>query len=164
MKFKLGDKVLYPNQGVAVIQDMVTKRIGGLKDEYYILSMEGANSTVMVPVANIQEIGLRPLSSPKKLEELFSLLKNGTPEPETDAKARFKQYTDLMKEGTLLAVGEVLKALHTLSQKKSLGIRDQRLLDTAWQLVVSEVAGVLETSEEEARRKMEEILEPPAEE
>ncbi len=159
MKFELGDKVVYPNQGVAVIQDLVTKRIGGMRGEYYILTMESTNSTVMVPADNIDAIGLRPLSSKTKLEELFSLLRNGTSESESDAKVRFKENTDKMKEGSLEAVGGVLKSLHLLSQKKGLGVRDQRMLDGAWQLIVSEVAAVLNVSEEDARRRLEKMLE-----
>ncbi len=159
MKFELGDKVVYPNQGVAVIQDLVTKRIGGMRGEYYILSMESANSTVMVPADNIDAIGLRPLSSKAKLEALFSLLRNGSSESEADAKARFKENSDKMKEGSLEAVGGVLKSLYLLSLKKGLGVRDQRMLDGAWQLIVSEVAAVMDVSEENARQQIEKMLE-----
>lgn len=161
MKFEVGDKVVYPNQGVAVIQDRVIKRIGGIKGEYFLLAIETTSSTVMVPADNIDSIGLRRLSSKGLLKKFYRILKDGSPETETDAKERYKQNVERMKTGSLVAVGEVLKSLHVLSQKKNLGIRDQRMFDSARQLVVSELAAVEGISEEEAWAQIETLLEPP---
>ena len=59
MVFKIGQKVVYPNHGVAIVEQIEARDIGGNKDEYYLLRLRFNNSLVMVPTRNADEIGLR---------------------------------------------------------------------------------------------------------
>ncbi len=61
MEYKVGEKVIYPNQGVGIIEDICTKDIAGLQAEFYMLRIVSNNSTVMIPTNNVDSVGLRRL-------------------------------------------------------------------------------------------------------
>ncbi len=161
MKFRIGDKVVYPNQGVAVIRDRVTRKIGGVRGQYYVLKIHSQNSTVMVPEDNIDAIGLRKISTKKQLEQLFEALKHGEFEMHSDWKRRYQQNAEKMQSGTLEEIGEVVRGLYCLSQEKNLGLRDQKMVDSARSLIVSEIAAVKDITEEEATELVDSLLQPP---
>lgn len=161
MKFRVGDKVVYPNQGVAVIRDLVTRKIGGMRGQYYVLEIESQNSTVMVPEDNIGAIGLRRVSSKKELEELFEQLRHGEVEMHSDWKRRYQQNAEKMQRGTLADIGEVVRGLYCLSQEKNLGLRDQKMMDSARSLIVSEIAAVKDITDDQASELVDELLQPP---
>ncbi len=161
MKFRIGEKVVYPNQGVAVIRDLVSRKIGGTRGQYYVLEIQSQNSTVMVPEDNINAIGLRRISSKKELEELFEALRHGEYEMHSDWKRRYQQNAERMQNGTLSDIGEVVRGLFCLSQEKNLGLRDQKMMDSARQLIISEIAAVKDISEEEASELIDHLLQPP---
>ncbi len=155
MRFKVGDRVVYPNQGVAVIEDIATRKIGGMSGKFYILAINSSNSTVMIPRKNIETVGLRRLSPKSHLKKLYAVLEGEDPQFEVDWKQRYRENVELMKTGDLLNAGTVLKSLYCLSRKKNLGLRDQRMLEAARQLVVSEVGAVRNLSGEEALKAIE---------
>ncbi len=109
----------------------------------------------MIPVSNIGDVGLRHLSSKTLLKKLFKILKGAGGETDTDWKKRHKHNLQNMKVGSLVAVGQVLKNLHSLSGRKSLGLRDQKMLDQARKFVASEIAAVQGITGEEALQQLE---------
>jgi CarD family transcriptional regulator len=159
MQFNIGDKVVYPSQGVAQIQRVVQRKIGGLSGEFFVLQILSSNSTVLIPRGNIEQVGLRPLAGKSEMQKLFQVLKSdGTPDP--DWKKRHKANLESMASCNLVSVGQVLKDLYSLSEKKTLGLRDQRMMEQARQFVVSELAAVKNLEEEEAAAVIAELLGP----
>ncbi len=163
MKFNIGDTVVYPAQGVARVKDVVEKRIGGMKDEYFLLEIDSNQSTVMIPVTNIEEVGLRRLSNKSSVKDLYKLLQDKT-KPQGDWKKRHQQNLDNMRTGELMDMGQVLRDLHALSEKKTLGVRDKKMFDQALRFVVSEVSAIEGISTEEAESRIESLLEAEEEE
>ncbi len=149
MHFNIGDKVVYPNQGVGVIQDVCQKDIAGEQAEFYMLKLRANNSTVMVPTANAGHVGLRLLSTAKQLEALFEILKGDSEQPEPDWKSRYKENVEKMKTGSIFEVAEVLKNLYSLNYQKTLSFREKKMYDRALQLVISEIATVQDDPAEE---------------
>ena len=142
MAFKIGDKVVYPNHGVGVIESISFKVIGGNREEFYTLRIESNNSVVLIPTANVNQVGLRSLCGKKDLDQLFQILQGGNGHHIADWKDRYKVNLEKMKSGSILEVAEVLKNLTHLSTQKSLSFREKKMLDRARQLVISEVATV----------------------
>jgi CarD family transcriptional regulator len=142
MAFKIGDKVVYPNHGVGVIESISFKVIGGNNEEFYTLRIESNNSVVLIPTANVNQVGLRSLCGKKDLDQLFQILQGGNGHHIADWKDRYKVNLEKMKSGSILEVAEVLKNLSHLSTQKSLSFREKKMLDRARQLVISEVATV----------------------
>jgi CarD family transcriptional regulator len=140
--FDIGDKVIYPNHGLGIVERIETKTIMGTTCGFYQLRMAN-ETTVFVPVDNVDGVGLRRAISDIEVERLFNLLGDGKIESHQNWKGRFKDNSDRMRTGSIYDVVEVLKSLSHLSKSKSLSFREKRMLDRAKFLVVSEITEVL---------------------
>ncbi len=140
--FEVGDKVIYPNHGLGVVQGIETKTILGTTCGFYHLRMVANETTVLVPVDNVDGVGLRRAINDEEIERLFSLLGDGKIDNHQNWKGRFKDNSDRMCTGSIYDVVEVLKSLTFLSRSKNLSFREKRMLDRAKFLVISEISEV----------------------
>lgn len=152
MSFKIGEKVVYPNHGIGVIEKITTTEIGGTQSSFYLLRLKATDSTVMVPIANASDIGLRSPINNGQCDKLLKALSEDFVNPPVDWKDRYKEFLERMKTGDIFRVAEVLKNLTYLSQLKPLSFREKRMLERARYLVVSELSTVC--------RKQECVVEP----
>jgi len=156
--FEIGDKVIYPNHGLGVIERIETKTIMGTTCGFYQLRMAG-ETTVFVPVDNVDGVGLRRAITDDEVERLFSLLGDGKIDSHQNWKGRFKDNSDRMRTGSIYDVVEVLKSLTFLAKSKSLSFREKRMLDRAKFLVVSEITEVMGEKVAEVESQVETALE-----
>jgi CarD family transcriptional regulator len=156
--FEIGDKVIYPNHGLGIIERIETKTIMGTTCGFYQLRM-ASETTVFVPVDNVDGVGLRRAVTDAEVERLFNLLGDGKIDSHQNWKGRFKDNSDRMRTGSIYDVVEVLKSLTFLSKSKSLSFREKRMLDRAKFLVVSEISEVLAEKVPEVEVKVEKALE-----
>jgi CarD family transcriptional regulator len=140
--FKIGQKVVYPNHGIGTIEQIEQKQIGLNSLPFYTLRLAATNSVVLVPVANAGEVGLRSPISSGECEMLLKTLSDDFNAAPCDWKDRFKEFSDKMRTGDIFEVAGVLKHLTYLSHQKPLSFREQRMLERARYLVVSELAAV----------------------
>ena len=148
MTFQVGDKVIYPNHGLGVVDCIETKTILGTTCGFYHLRMAASDTSVLVPVDNVDSVGLRRAVSDREVTKLFTLLGDGKIDNHQNWKGRFKDNSDKMRTGSIYDVVDVLKSLTFLSKSKNLSFREKRMLDRAKFLVVSEISEVMgETSE-----------------
>ncbi len=158
MAFQVGDKVIYPNHGLGVIQQIETKTIMGTTCGFYYLRMAN-ETTVLVPVDNVDGVGLRRAVNDDEIARLFSLLGDGKIDSHQNWKGRFKDNSDRMRTGSIYDVVEVLKSLTFLAKTKSLSFREKRMLDRAKFLVVSEISEVMGQKALVIEKQVEEALE-----
>ena len=158
MSFKIGQKVVYPNHGVTIVESIGESVIDGAEHNFYHLRVLSNDSKVMVPEENLDLVGLRPLCGAKEIKALFGLLQDGNIDTYKDWKGRYKQNLDKMKTGSLEDVAEVLKNLRLVSQKKSLSFREKKMYERAKYFIVSEVAHVRDIDTEEAEKQVEKAL------
>jgi CarD family transcriptional regulator len=125
---------------------------------FYQLRMAN-ETTVFVPVDNVDGVGLRRAVSDQEVQRLFDLLSNGKIEAHQNWKGRFKDNSDRMRTGSIYDVVEVLKSLAHLSKSKSLSFREKRMLDRAKFLVVSEITEVMGEKGPVVEIKVDEALE-----
>lgn len=140
--FEIGDKVIYPNHGLGIVERIETKTIMGTTCGFYQLRMAN-ETTVFVPVDNVDGVGLRRAITDEETDRLFFLLGDGKIENHQNWKGRFKDNSDRMRTGSIYDVVEVLKSLSHLAKSKSLSFREKRMLDRAKFLVVSEISEVM---------------------
>ena len=159
MEFEVGDKVIYPNHGIGVVKRIETKTILGTTCGFYSLRMTSSDTTVLVPIDNVESVGLRGAIADHEVKKLFTLLGNGKIENHQNWKGRFKDNSDKMRTGSIYDVVDVLKSLNFLSQSKNLSFREKRMLDRAKFLVVSEVSEVTSQSAETIEEKVNKALE-----
>jgi CarD family transcriptional regulator len=141
--FQVGDKVIYPNHGLGIVERIEEKTILGTTCGFYYLRIVANDTTVLVPVSNVDGVGLRRAITDDEVERLFGLLGNGKIDNHQNWKGRFKDNSDKMRSGSIYEVADVLKSLTFLSKSKSLSFREKRMLDRAKFLIVSEVSEVM---------------------
>jgi CarD family transcriptional regulator len=140
--FQVGQKVIYPNHGIGVVESIQTRPIPGGKISLYQLRILANDSRVWVPQQNADGVGLRKVIAPADARKIFNLLGDGNIDQQSNWKGRFKENSDKMRTGSLYEVAMVLKGLTHLSRKKSLSFREKRMLDRAKFLLISELAEV----------------------
>jgi CarD family transcriptional regulator len=138
--FEIGDKVVYPNHGVGIIEKISNRLVAGKFERFYLLRICSNDILVMVPTANAGDVGLRKIVERRDVEQLLSFLGSNQFFTQKDWKDRFKENSEKMRTGSLLEVAIVLKGLLVLSQTKPLSFREKKMLERARYLLVSELA------------------------
>src|SRR5271157_1562090 len=154
LNFHIGDKVVYPNHGVGVIEQIGSRSIGPSVEKFYLLNIKASSLKVMVPCQNAGNVGLRRVVRNGEVQKVLDLLSVGENGGNGDWKDRFKENSDRMRTGSLLEVAGVLKSLIALHAAKPLSFREKKMLERARYLLVSELA--MARNCEEA--KVEELL------
>ena len=140
MTFEIGEKVVYPNQGVGTIENISVRNFGDQFEQFYQLRLAYSSMTVMVPVSNVEHIGLRKITQSPEISRVLTYLSTGVCINCTDWKCRFKINSDKMQSGNLLKIAEVMKGLLILQADKPLSFREKKMLDRARHMLVSEVS------------------------
>ena len=159
MGFKVGQKVVYPNHGIGTIEQIEQKQIGSSSLPFYTLRLASTNTLVLVPVANASEVGLRSPISSAECEMLLRNLADDFDGAANDWKDRFKDFSEKMRTGDIFEVADVLKNLTYLSHLKPLSFREQRMLERARYLVISELAAVCRQAECNVEPRVDQALE-----
>lgn len=148
MDYKIGEKVVYPNHGVGVIEQINYGVLNGRTEKYFMLRILSSGLKVMVPQSNADAVGLRPVIRQAETTKVLSFLERGKFNSHHDWKHRFKENSERMRTGALIEVAAVLKSLVALSRTKPLSFREKKMLDRAKYLLVSELATARNTSPE----------------
>ena len=139
-QFQIGDKVVYPNQGVGIVEQISTRNLTGQPEMFYLLKLGSTSMRVMVPLSSVANVGLRRVTKSSEIGSILDYLQKGRCKSAGDWKGRFKENSEKMRSGSLMQVAEVLKTLIILNQAKPLSFREKKMLDRSWQLLVDEVA------------------------
>src|ERR1700681_599431 len=135
MGFQVGEKVVYPNQGVGIIEQISTRNLTGQPQMFYLLKLNASSLRVMVPMSNVGSVGLRRVAKHSEIGTILEFLQKGRSKCPQDWKGRFKENSEKMRSGSIQQVAEVFKTLLVLSQVKPLSFREKKMLDRAWQLL-----------------------------
>lgn len=147
--FHIGDKVVYPNHGVGVVEQISSRMIGSMLQKSYELHIKSSNLKVTVPFSNVEAVGLRRVIKSGDIDHILEILTDGKCENHQDWKFRFKENSEKMRTGSLLEVAAVLKSLLILNQTKSLSFREKKMLERARYLLISEMAMARNVDENE---------------
>jgi CarD family transcriptional regulator len=151
--FQVGDKVVYPNHGIGIVDQIATRTNGFQVERFYLLTIKASALKVMVPCGNATSVGLRSVVTQDEVERILCFLSDGNCSSNADWKERYREHCEKMKAGSLMEVAEVLKSLLVLNQKKALGFREQKMLEKARYLLVNEIVqatGATENGTDEA--------------
>ena len=157
----VGDRVVYPNQGICRITGVSTKQIAGQNWEVVTLSREEDGATVMVPSAKVMGIGLRKVADVAAIEKVFDELASPSNDPQLDWKVRHRENADRMSGGGLFGTVEVLRGLHALSRVRPLPPKERELYDNARHLLVGEIAAAMDLALHVAEDNLDYALWPP---
>lgn len=156
--FQVGDKVVYPNHGVGIIEQISSRTMGPTVEKFYLLRIKASSLKVMVPFHNVETVGLRRVVRNGEVQKILDFLMDGKCESPADWKYRYKENCDRMRTGSLLEVASVLKSLLLLNQSKPLSFREKKMLERARYLLVSELAMAKNCEEEEVEELLSKAL------
>lgn len=140
MTFQIGERVVYPNQGVGTIENISTRSFGPRMERYYLLRLASTSMTIMVPFSHVQDVGLRKVTRSSEIQRVLEFLSAGKCRPMSDWKDRFKENSEKMRCGSLAEMAEVLKGLVIQQMAKPLSFREKKMLERARQMLVTEVS------------------------
>jgi len=138
--YKVGDKIVYPVHGVGVIESIEKKLVLGQKDNYYVIRLINNDMKVMVPVKNSTSAGIRSVISKADANKVLEVLKHGETVPESDWKLRYENNFNKVKGGNILEVAEVTRDIFRRGREKELSTMERKLYESAYNMIVNELA------------------------
>jgi CarD family transcriptional regulator len=158
MTFHVGEKVVYPNHGVATIENISSRAFMGHFERFYLLRLTYNSLTVMVPFSHVEDLGLRKVTRNGEISRVIDFLGQGRCRRHTDWKDRFKENSEKMADGSLLSVAEVLKSLLILQMQKPLSFREKKMLDRARHMLITEFSTSRGLAEPQAAEMLDKAL------
>jgi CarD family transcriptional regulator len=158
--FKIGDRAVYPAQGVGVVEKIESREFCGQTHDFYILRIIDNDMTIMVPVGNARQVGLRTLISKDKVETIYNVLE----EKQIGSLAiaswsrRQREYNDKIKTGDPKDVAEVLRELYLIKESKELSYGEKKVLELARRLLVKELALAEGIGEEMVTKRLDKMV------
>ncbi len=159
LPFKVGDKAVYPAHGVGEVKSIESKEIMGAKQTFYVLQILDSGMKIMVPTTNINAVGLREVISDTEVDDVYEILKQRDVQIDNQTwNRRYREYMDKIKTGSVYEIAEVLRDLSILKFKKELSFGERKMLDTAKNLLMKELAICEDREEEEIEDEINEIF------
>ena len=159
VSFSVGDKAVYPAHGVAEVVGLETREIGGNKTTFYILRILETGMKIMIPTRNVAAVGLREVISEDDVKEVYNILRSKEIAVEGQTwNRRYREYMDKIKTGSVFEIAEVLRDLSVLKVSKELSFGERKMLDTARQLLVTELAIAKGTKDAKIEQELEKIF------
>jgi CarD family transcriptional regulator len=157
--FKIGDLAVYPAHGVGVIERIESKKISGFTQDFYVMRILENNMIIMIPLQNVDSVGLREIINQKEVTKLYSILKKKKVSSENQTwNRRYREYTEKIKTGSVFEVAEVYRDLLTLKVEKELSFGERKMLDTARMLLVKEISLAKKVKEEQIEKDLDKIF------
>ncbi len=158
MSFSVGDTVVYPHHGAALIESIEQRVIKGEKREYLVLRVAQGDLTVRVPADNVDLVGVRDVVNQEGLDRVFSVLRQPYTEEPTNWSRRYKANLEKLASGDVIKVAEVVRDLYRRDLDRGLSAGEKRMLSKARQILVSELALAEQTNEDKAESLLDEVL------
>lgn len=159
MQFEVGDRAVYPAQGVTEIVSIDTREIGGTSQTFYVLRVMDSDKKIMIPVSNVENVGLRAVVNDRELEEVYDILRERDVDLNQQTwNRRYRAYVEKIQTGSPFEIAEVLRDLNLLKFHKTLSFGERKMLDTARRLLVQELAIAKDSTEDDIIEEIEHIF------
>ncbi len=158
-EFKVGEKVVYPAHGVGVIESLQVRNVSGTQKKFYMLRIVDTEMTIMIPTENVQTVGLRRIIGRDMVSKVYKILRDKKVEVDQQTwNRRYREYTEKIKTGSVLEIAKVLRDLFVLKADKELSFGERKMLDTARNLLVKELAIARSFPEEKIMEELKTIF------
>ena len=158
MAYRVGDTVVYPHHGAAVIERKEERVLKGEKREYLVLRLTYGDLTLMVPCDACEEVGIRAVVSKAEVEQVMDILREPEGKSPTNWSRRFKANYEKLRSGDIFQVAEVVRNLATRETDKGLSAGEKRMLTKAKQILLSELSVAIKKDEEKAEELIDKVL------
>jgi CarD family transcriptional regulator len=157
--FKIGDKAVYPAQGVTEIMGIESMQIGEIQQNFYVLRVLDTDKKIRIPINKVDAVGLRSVIQGAEVDEVYEILRERPVKFDQQTwNRRYRRYLEKIKTGSVYDVAEVLRDLYLLKYDKNLSFGERKMLDTARSLLVKELSIAKSTTEESIETELEEMF------
>ena len=157
-QFKIGETVVYPKHGVGEITKIESMKLSNIKSKFYVVKMEQAKLIIRVPLEKQQEIGLRKISSKKKIEEVYNILKSKPKIRRIMWSRRAQEYETKIYSGDPTKIAEVIRDLLRKNSQPEQSYSERQMFHAALERLAREVAAIEKTDYFQSTEKIEIIL------
>ena len=157
--FKIGDLAVYPAHGVGIIERIESQEFSGSSQDFYVMRILDNDMIIMIPTQNVDSVGLRGIIGKKEVSKLYSILEKRDVVIDNQTwNRRYREYTDKIKTGSVYEVAEVYRDLLILKIEKELSFGERKMLDTARNLLVKEIALAKRVEEEQIEKDLDKMF------
>jgi len=157
--FKIGDLAVYPAHGVGLIERIESQEISGSSQDFYVMRILENDMIIMIPTQNVDSVGLRGIIGQNEIPKLYSILEKRDVVIDNQTwNRRYREYTDKIKTGSVFEVAEVYRDLLILKIEKELSFGERKMLDTARNLLVKEIALAKKVEEEQIEEDLDKMF------
>lgn len=153
--YNIGDKIVYPMHGAGVIEAIEEKEILGNRQKYYIMKMPIGDMKVMIPMTNVEEIGIRQVINQKEAEGVIQIFKSGKTDMSSNWNKRYRENMVKIKSGNIYEVANVVKNLMYRDKEKGLSTGERKMLNSAKQILISELVLAKDMGQDEVEQLLE---------
>lgn len=137
--FNVGDKIVYPMHGAGVIESIEEKEILGQKQRYYVVKIPIGDMKVMIPTNNVEDIGIREVIGVQDVDKVFEILQDQSVNVTNNWNKRYRENMIKIKSGDIYEVADVVRVLMLREKEKGLSTGERKMLNSARQILVSEL-------------------------
>ncbi len=158
-EFAIGDKAVYPSQGVAEVLGIEQKEIFGNIQRFYVLRVLESENRILVPIDKSEQVGLRRIAGKEEIGEVIQILKDRDVHLDRQTwNRRYRGFMEKIRSGSLFEVAEVFRDLYRLKVLKPLSFGERRMLDTARGLIVKELSVAQAEDEAQVQKQLDRLL------
>lgn len=156
--FNIGDKVVYPMHGAGVIEAIEEKEILGEKKKYYVMRMPIGEMKVMIPIDNVEEIGVREVVGNDEIKQVFNILQGEKSKMSSNWNRRFRANMDKIRSGDVFQVAEVVRNLSIRDNEKGLSTGERKMLENSKRILISEIVLSQDIDKDEALQLIDDVF------
>ena len=152
--YLVGDKIVHPMHGAGVIDGIVEQRVNGVTRQYYQLKMPYGSILVLIPTVSSSDIGVRPVIDSMEADKLLEHMPELETEETLNWNRRYRENMLRIKSGDITEVARVIKCLCLRDRIKGLSTGERKMLNTAKQILISELVLAKSISYEQAEQQL----------
>lgn len=157
--FKVGEKAVYPGQGVGEVMGIEHKDIAGQRQSFYVLKILENGMRILIPINKVTSVGLREIIDDKAVQKVYTILRSKDVSVDsTTWNRRYREYMEKIKTGSVYEIAEVLRDLYLLKFDKDLSFGERKMLDTARSLLIKELSLAKGCDEDEIENDLKRIF------
>jgi CarD family transcriptional regulator len=158
MGFSVGDKILYPNRGAGTIVGREHEELVDGFEDYYVIEIRSQRLILRVPMRMMKELGIRRAVSRRKVPRIWEALRSEPQQLPDDFKERQEQIRERLRTGDFMEIAAAVRDLSFRELQAYLTKADTKLLGQGRELLVDEVALVLDRENAEAEQLLDKAL------